>query len=50
MGLGGILLRCILNGSLSVANADAIKAQLAAQRFVMKFRTFADLLPKPPAR
>jgi len=52
MGLGrqlttpGILLRCILNSALSIADADAIKAQLAAQRFVMKFRTFADL-PTP---
>jgi predicted nucleic acid-binding protein len=44
----GVLLRCILNGTLTVADADAIKVQLAAQRFVMKFTSFADLLPKPP--
>lgn len=44
----GLLLKCILNGTLTVAEADALKAKLASRRFVMKFRSFADLLPKPP--
>jgi len=44
----GVLLRCIMNGTLMVGDADTIKVQLAAQRFVMKFASFSDLLPKPP--
>lgn len=42
-----ILLDCIRNGSLSVADADNIKDQLASQRFIMKFATFADFLEPP---
>lgn len=45
----GILLGCIRNGSLTVAEADAIKEQLAEQRFIMKFGSFSDLLEEPPA-
>ena len=45
-----ILLDCIRNGLLSVADADNIKDQLASQRFTMKFASFADLLEKPPGR
>ena len=43
-----ILLDCIRNGSLSVADADDIKNRLAARRFIMKFASFADLLEEPP--
>jgi len=46
----GVILRCVLNGALTVADADAIKDQLAAQRFVMKFTSFADLLRRPRDR
>lgn len=41
----GVLLACIRAGVLSVADADAIKAVLERNRFVMRFRSFADLLP-----
>jgi len=44
----GILLKCILNDTLTVAEADAIKAKLAAHRFAMSFASFADLLTNPP--
>lgn len=44
----GILLACILDGALEVEEADAIKDLLAASRFVMKFRSFADLLDGSP--
>ncbi len=40
----GILLGCIRAGSLSVEEADAIKAELERQRFTMSFSSFADLL------
>jgi predicted nucleic acid-binding protein len=45
----GILLGCIRNGSLTVADADAIKDQLTEQQFIMKFTSFAELLEEPPA-
>ena len=48
MSTPGILLGCIRNGSLSVAEADNIKDRLATRRFIMKFASFADLLKKPP--
>ena len=41
----GILVGCIQHGVLEVADADAIKGVLAANRFVMAFRSFADVLP-----
>jgi predicted nucleic acid-binding protein len=41
----GLLLKCILNGTLTVAEADDIKDKLAAQRFAMNFASFAELLP-----
>jgi len=44
----GILLRCILNGHLTVAEADTIKGQLATRRFAVRFSSFGDLLRKPP--
>lgn len=44
----GIILKCILNGTLAVAEADAIKAKLAANRFTMSFASFADLLGDQP--
>lgn len=40
----GLLLKSIQNGDLTVAEADAIKAQLAAHRFIMNFASFADFL------
>lgn len=40
----GILLKCILNGTLSVTEADVVKATLASHRFVMSFASFADLI------
>ena len=43
----GVLLRCILNGALTVTEADAIKDALAAHRFAMKLVSFADLASKP---
>ncbi len=46
----GILLKCILNGDLTTAEADAIKARLAAHRFIMNFASFSDILPKPPSK
>lgn len=39
-----IYVRAIRAGLLTVAEADADKALLAARRFVMKFASFADLL------
>ncbi|KAF0246853.1 MAG: hypothetical protein FD180_383 [Planctomycetota bacterium] len=42
----GILLRCVLNGTISVAEADAIKDQLAVRRFIMPFRSFSERIPK----
>lgn len=44
----GILLKCILNDTITVAETDQIKARLAANRFAMNFASFADLV-KPPA-
>jgi predicted nucleic acid-binding protein len=41
----GLILRAILNGTLTVAEADAIKADLAKHRFAMRFASFAELLP-----
>ncbi len=43
----GILLSCIRNSVLTVAEADCIKDQLAACRFTMKFGSFGDLLEDP---
>ncbi len=40
-----ILLGCVRAGSLTVAGADVIKAQLEKQRFRMAFESFADLDP-----
>jgi Predicted nucleic acid-binding protein, contains PIN domain len=40
----GILVGCIRAGSLSVEEADVIKAELERQRFTMSFSSFADLL------
>jgi predicted nucleic acid-binding protein len=45
----GIILKCILDGTLTGVEADAIKAKLAANRFAMSFASFADLLPTTPA-
>lgn len=42
----GVLLGCIQRGVLTVVEADAIKAVLAANRFEMPFETFADELAK----
>jgi predicted nucleic acid-binding protein len=45
-----IYLRAIKAGLLTIAEADADKALLAARRFVMRFSSFADLLnPKGEA-
>lgn len=43
----GILVGCIENGVLNVADADAIKARLEQNRFVMPFRSFADVIAPP---
>jgi hypothetical protein len=43
----GAILRCMLNGVLTIADADAIKDRLSARRFVMKFASFGDLVPRP---
>lgn len=40
----GLLLRAIRKGHLSVPDADAMKAQLEAHRFKMRFTSFAELL------
>jgi len=39
-----ILLRCIRAGVLTVADADAIKAELERHRFRMAFTSFAHLI------
>lgn len=46
----GVLLKAILNGAISLAEADGIKAKLEQHRFVMDFASFADLvaLDGPP--
>jgi len=44
----GIILKCILNGTLTVPEADAIKTKLAANRFTMSFASFAGLLGDQP--
>lgn len=41
----GILVGCIRSRMLSVAEADGIKAVLAANRFAMSFKSFADVVP-----
>jgi len=40
----GILLKAILNGTLSTGDAGAIKARLERHRFVMSFNNFAELV------
>jgi predicted nucleic acid-binding protein len=45
-----ILLSCIRAGVLTVAGADAIKAELERHRFRMAFRSFGDLDDGPPGR
>lgn len=40
----GLLVLAIRRGTLTVAQADRAKATLEAQRFTMRFRSFADLI------